>query len=119
MAGKSWSDDAMSPPGRTSELLVPRWPPRAAWHGASREPAKQPDELFEELDGSELVAGGETWRVHVFAVVDEDRGRWIQLGLAGPRQQLATLQLPSAGGTTHVSLAVNEWFEAQRVTDLA
>ena len=119
MASRAWWEAAISSSGATSRPLWPAWRPATAWPGAAAEPAKQPEELFEDVEGSELTAAGATWRIQVFSIIDDEGGRWIQLGLTGPCQDLATLQLPPGGNATHVALALNDWFEDRRLVDLA
>lgn len=92
--------------------------PVNTWRTALVEPATRPEALFHQLDGANLAAEDGTWNVHVFSVVDDSLGRWIQLGLGEDGRQLVTLHVPGGAGASHVNLALYSWFEERRVEDL-
>src|SRR5262245_5248997 len=66
-------------------------------------------ELFAELDGSEFVVNGQTWRIEIYGVLDDDGCRWIQLGLTGPRNDMATLRLVKGAGAQQAISALTVW----------
>lgn len=116
MAGKDWlQDDDFSTPATTSSARRPTLRPPAGWPGAGSEPVRPPEVLYVELDGSDLRVGTETWHLQVFAIIDDEAGRWIQLGLTGNSRELTTLHLPPGGGATHVTLALHARFEERRL----
>jgi hypothetical protein len=121
MAGKHWLDELMSSAEATSRPVWPAWHHArlTPWPTALTEPARQPEELFAELDGATLTFAGHTWHVAVFSIVDDEGGRWLQIGLDGPRQELATLQIPPGRGATHVNLALHTWFYEQGIGKVA
>jgi hypothetical protein len=73
-------------------------------------------DLFAELDGSDFVAAGQTWHVEIYGVFDNDGYRWIQLGLNGPRTDLATLRLVQGAGPQQAVMALTAWL-AERAID--
>ena len=66
-------------------------------------------ELFAELDGTDFVAAGQTWHIEIYGVLDDHGYRWIQLGLSGPRTDLATLRLVEGAGAQHAVVALTAW----------
>ncbi|MCC7009079.1 MAG: hypothetical protein IT184_09705 [Acidobacteria bacterium] len=120
MASKEWEDAALSPYGPTSRPALPAWRPDVRAWASGFGSATPADELFHELDGAEVtVMGAGSWRLQVFSVLDDGQWRWIQLGLSGLDDVLATLQVPIGASAAYVNLALNVWFQDQRVRELA
>ena len=76
-----------------------------------------PDQLFETLDGRQFRLGGREWRVDVYGVFDEGGRRWVQVSLAGSRQQMMTLRLAASHGAQHAVLSLSSWLANPGATD--
>ena len=89
------------------------WDSEAAVSGELRPTAAKapvsPDELFVELDGTDFVASGQTWHVEIYSVIDDQGFRWVQLGVTGPRSEMATLRLAKGASGEHALIALTGW----------
>jgi hypothetical protein len=74
------------------------------------DPAMTPEQLYKALDGRVLSVGRQIWRIHVFSVVDDDKGqRWVQLAMRGEPDYSVMLQLAPTTGVGHAILALVRW----------
>jgi hypothetical protein len=67
------------------------------------------DRLFRSLDGRDMAAGGQRWRIEVYGVREDADSRWVQLALGGPRHYVLTLKLGLFDGPQCAFLALAEW----------
>jgi hypothetical protein len=70
-----------------------------------------PSRLFEALDGQEVVAQGDTWRVEVYSVCDVADTRWIQFSVSGPSWQMGSVQLTAGQGLGAALRAISSWLD--------
>jgi hypothetical protein len=67
----------------------------------------RPDDVFDALDGREIVADRAIWRLQVYSVSDYDGGRWIQLGLLRPGTcRMRTVRVTSDDQPEHILVAL-------------
>ena len=65
--------------------------------------------LFASLDGRDLSASGQQWRIEVFGIADADHDRWIQLAVSGNECYLVTLRLHAGDGAQRAVAALTGW----------
>jgi hypothetical protein len=65
--------------------------------------------LFASLDGRDLSASGQQWRIEVFGIADADHDRWIQLAVSGSERYLITLRLHAGDGAQRAVAALTGW----------
>lgn len=68
--------------------------------------AAVPHRLFRALDGRQLTAAKRTWRLEVYAVVDDGDTRWIQLALQGLDRLELTLSAPRSFDANQIASAL-------------
>jgi len=79
---------------------------------AQKSIAPDPDELFGDLDGRELLVAGRSWRIEVFSVGDFDNGRWVQLGLSSDESYMLTLHCAPFEAADRLMAAVRSWLDS-------
>ena len=72
-------------------------------------PVSTADDLYQALDGADVLLDGKSWHVDVFSVVDESDARWVQLELIGPQEHLITLRLDRGAPSRNVLACVSTW----------
>jgi hypothetical protein len=65
--------------------------------------------LFGALDGQDLMALGEHWRIEVFSVVEEPLHLWVQLRLVGRLPRVLTLCLSRGADAKDALKALTVW----------
>jgi hypothetical protein len=68
------------------------------------------DEFFFALDGRDVAAHGERWRVEVCGIHSSTSQHWLQLQLRGPVTQGLTLRVPRLD-FSEVLRTVEQWLE--------
>ena len=68
--------------------------------------ATVPHRIFQALDGRQLTASKRTWRLEVYAVVDDGETRWIQLALQGLERHEVMLCAPRSFDAKHIASAL-------------
>ena len=91
------------PPMRPWNTLSAPTPRRAA---ARLSLTGVPHRIFQALDGRQLTAWKRTWRMEVYAVVDDGDTRWIQLALKGLERHELTLSAPRSFDAKQIAAAL-------------
>ena len=67
------------------------------------------DQLLQELNGHSVDGNGDSWRIHVYSIVDGDAHRWIQLGLEGPETRTVLLKLTYLADACDAIGSIEQW----------
>jgi hypothetical protein len=65
--------------------------------------------IFSDLDGRDLTAAGERWRLEVFSVVEQASNLWIQLRLVGKTATVTTLCLSRNADVREALQKLTDW----------
>jgi len=66
-------------------------------------------ELLQQLRGRMIDAAGQSWRIEVYSIVDDDAHRWIQVGLAGREERTVLLKLPYMADADDAIGSIEQW----------
>ncbi len=68
-----------------------------------------PRRIFRALDGRQLTASKRTWRMEVYAIVDEGETRWIELALQGLERVDLMISAPRSSDAKQIAKALKNW----------
>jgi hypothetical protein len=72
-------------------------------------PGPTPEDLFNALDGRELIVLGQRWKVEVFSVCALGGCRYMQLSLQGDQQYMLTLRVTTGAEIPHLVPKLIAW----------
>ncbi len=74
--------------------------------------------IFGALDGRDIMAAGEHWRVEVFSVVEQAAHLWIQLRLVGDAPTALTLRLPRNANVREALQTLSDWLNRRHTSPI-
>jgi hypothetical protein len=71
--------------------------------------ALSPEQLFDNLDGRMISAGGRNWLVEVYSVCVEKGATWLQVGLEGASSVSVLMRMARDEGPAHAIRYLSSW----------